>query len=223
MLSRSIIRNINKNSNSIITNSIGLKSILPIYSNTIKSTTRLLSTTDLNLSKDRTFSENSSEYIPSGRIIIDSKGNKTLVNPMNVNDELPDPLIQQRLNRKIFIIFVGVMSITLFGIFNYEKVSSPIMNATMYFLRRSTVAREKLGKEITFAGLFPYIKGHVNTMKGHINVTVKVCGDKREAVMRLRGDRDSRQDQFAIEEWTLTFEDGEIIDLLKDQSIDLKF
>ncbi|KAI0463435.1 hypothetical protein LJB42_003462 [Komagataella kurtzmanii] len=152
-------------------------------------------------------------------LILDKSGKK----PMTVQHELPDPSKEPRRNKIYFIAFVVVMGTSLFGIFNYEKVSSPIMNSTMYFLRRSQVARDLIGKEITFAGIFPWVKGPLNTMKGDINFTVNVSGDKSEGVMRLVANRDSRHHAFEIRDWTLTMKDGTIVDLTKDQSINLRF
>ncbi|ODV84676.1 hypothetical protein CANARDRAFT_28839 [[Candida] arabinofermentans NRRL YB-2248] len=166
----------------------------------------------------------SEEYHPISKVETDPiTGKKTLSIPMTVNDELPDPLLNKNKTRNSFITFCLVMGISLFGIFNYEKVSSPVMNATMYCLRRSEVARSIIGKEITFEGLFPWIKGELNTMKGKINVRVWVSGDKGHALMCLIANRDSRMQEFQIERWELIFEGGKIVNLLDDESISLSF
>lgn len=138
---------------------------------------------------------------------------------MTVDHELPDPMKEKRRNQIVFISFSVLMSLALFGIFNYEKTSSPVMNATMYFLRRSELARSKLGKEITFAGLFPWIHGQLNTMVGNVDINVKVSGSKLTGTMVLKLARDSRHQEFKIEKWELVVGD-EVINLLEDDSID---
>ncbi|KAH3661802.1 hypothetical protein OGAPHI_005980 [Ogataea philodendri] len=143
--------------------------------------------------------------------------------PMTVNDVLPDPFAAPRRNRRTFIAFCVVMGVSLLAIFNYEKVSSPIMNATMYFLRRSKVAREKLGKSITFEGNVPWIKGELNTMKGNVDIQVRVAGDSAGALMKLKASRSNRGESFQIAEWQLLLDDGSVLDLLKDESVNLEF
>jgi len=138
---------------------------------------------------------------------------------MTVDHELPDPLKEKRRNQIIFISFSILMSIALFGIFNYEKTSSPVMNATMYFLRRSELARSKLGKEITFAGLFPWIHGELNTMIGNVDINVNVSGTELTGKMVLKLSRDSRHHEFNIQRWDLIVGD-EVINLLEDDSIE---
>lgn len=138
---------------------------------------------------------------------------------MTVDTELPNPLREKRINRMVFLGFSALMSVTLFGIFNYEKTSSPVMNATMYFLRRSELARSRLGKEISFAGLFPWIHGELNTMIGNVDIRVSVLGSKLQGEMLLKLNRDSRHNEFKIEKWDLIV-DGETVDLLGDESID---
>lgn len=115
------------------------------------------------------------------------------------------------------------MGVSLFGIVNYERSSSPVLNSTMYFLRRSKVARDALGSKITFAGLFPFVRGDLNTMRGIVDVSVKVQGSDREGTMVLKASRDHRLQQFQITEWSLIMEGNNPINLLKDESVSLLF
>ncbi|CDK29903.1 unnamed protein product [Kuraishia capsulata CBS 1993] len=143
--------------------------------------------------------------------------------PMTVHDDLPDPLREGRLNKTYFVCFSILMSGALFGIFNYEKTSSPVMNATMYCLRRSDFAREAIGKEITFAGTVPWVHGILNTMKGQIDIGVNVQGNIDTAKMELKANRDSRLQEFTIERWNLVLKNGKVINLLDDPSIEIAF
>lgn len=143
--------------------------------------------------------------------------------PMVVNAELPpDPRIRARwIHICTFLGFAGGVSALSFGIFNYEKMSSPIMNATMYSLRRSTEARDLLGSTITFSGLIPWVWGEVNTMKGNVDCTTQLSGDKANAQMILKAKRGS-DGTFNMIQWQLINED-KTVDLLKDPSINLYF
>ncbi|GMF02570.1 unnamed protein product [Ambrosiozyma monospora] len=200
--------------------------ILPSLFTTTTRYQSLHTTSRVNFPTSTANIQSNKEYKSAGKVIIDPKtGAKKLVKPMTVNTDkpFPDPLAKQRRTRLGFILFSVVMGVSLFGIFNYEKVSSPVMNATMYFLRRSEVARSKLGKEITFAGFFPWVRGELNTMKGNVDVTVDVSGSLNEAKMHLKANRNTRAHAFAIQQWTLEFADGSELDLLKDASIELTF
>lgn len=142
--------------------------------------------------------------------------------PMVVNAELPaDPRIKSRLvNWATFLGFgSGVTALSL-GIFNYEKMSSPVMNATMYSLRRSSEARELLGDTITFSGLIPWVWGEVNTMRGNVDCYTELQGSKSKARMVLKAKRDA-DGGFEIVQWVLIGE--KTVDLLKDTSISLYF
>lgn len=151
-------------------------------------------------------------------------GKKSMKNPMTINTELPDdPRPKERMQSVLtFLVFAAGMTAACLGIFNYEKVSSPIMNATMYFLRRSDHARELLGGKITYDGLFPWIWGEVNTMKGIVDCSADICGDKGSARMILKAEKKA-DDRFTIVQWLLIGKNGEIVDLTSDASVDLFF
>lgn len=151
-------------------------------------------------------------------------GEKTFKKPMTMNTELPDdPRPLQRMQGILtFLVFAAGMTAACLGIFNYEKVSSPIMNATMYFLRRSAHSRELLGNRITYDGLFPWISGEVNTMKGIVDCSAQVCGDKGSALMILKAEK-NHDDKFKIIQWLLVGENGDIVDLTNDATVDLTF
>lgn len=151
-------------------------------------------------------------------------GEKKFIKPMTINTELPeDPRPKQRLNAIAnFVVFAIGMTLACAGIFNYEKTSSPIMNATMYFIRRSKDARELLGSKITYGGTIPWISGEVNTMKGVVDCRTRIAGDKSSALMILKAEKKS-DERFTIHEWILQGDDGTVVDLAKDASVDLIF
>ncbi len=120
----------------------------------------------------------------------------------------------KRKHRNIFLAFSTALTIVLLGTFNYEKQTSPIISSTMYTLRRSNNAREALGNNIKFASIFPWIRGPINHVKGHVDITFKVKGDSGSGVIRLVAGRENRQHEFLISEWSLTTKDGTEIDLL---------
>lgn len=151
-------------------------------------------------------------------------GEKVFKKPMTINTELPDdPRPKERLISILtFLAFATGMTAACVGIFNYEKVSSPIMNATMYFLRRSSHARELLGNKITYDGMFPWISGEVNTMKGVVDCKTQISGDKDSALMILKAEK-NHEDKFAIVQWLLIGSNGDVVDLTNDASVDLSF
>lgn len=142
---------------------------------------------------------------------------------MVVNAELPaDPRIKQRwTHAATFLGFAAGVTALSLGIFNFEKMSSPVMNATMYSLRRSQEARALLGNTITFAGVVPWVWGEVNTMRGNVDCTTQIAGDKGQAEMVLKASRGS-DGEFHMITWELRAEHA-TVDLLKDESIDLGF
>lgn len=164
-------------------------------------------------------------YETESTITVDPKtGEKTFKKPMTINTELPDdPRPKERLQSILtFLVFAAGMTAACLGIFNYEKVSSPIMNATMYFLRRSSHARELLGNKITYDGMFPWISGEVNTMKGIVDCQTQICGDKDSALMILKAEK-NHEDKFIIIQWLLIGSNGDVVDLTNDASVDLSF
>ncbi len=171
--------------------------------------------------QNRFYSEHmkNKEYVPEGKIVTDPiTGEKKFVKPMTIHSNLPeDPHIKERKTGLLaFSIFAIFMVVATAGIFQYEKISTPVMNATMYYLRRSNLAKSHLGNEITYSGWFPYIGGEVNTVKGVVDIHTKVEGKKGKAVMYLKAGRTSADANFHIDEWKLIQDDGTVFDLLHD-------
>lgn len=160
------------------------------------------------------------QYVPEGKVVVDKvTGEKKFVAPMTVHTDLPEHPYRKERKMKFwaFVIFSILMTTVVGGIFQYEKVSSPVMNATMYYLRRSKLARQMLGGTITYSGVMPFIDGELNTVKGNIDIQTKVEGDKSKAKMYLKAGRTSPGEKLRISKWLLVDEtSGKTIDLLHD-------
>lgn len=113
-------------------------------------------------------------------------------------------------------IFLGIVALSSFAIFNYQKSSSSVVSSTLYALRTSERARQLLGDEIYFKDRIPWIKGEMNQMHGRINISFKVKGSKGTGTMTFRSFRPGPKQLFETEEWSLVLdgEDGKKIDLL---------
>lgn len=113
-------------------------------------------------------------------------------------------------------LFAAVIAIASVAIFNYQKLSSPVVNATLYALRTSDRARAHLGDEIYFAQQIPWISGEMNQLHGRINITFRVKGTRAGGVMKFVSSRPSPRGMFETTEWSLQTDDGVVIDLLED-------
>lgn len=107
--------------------------------------------------------------------------------------ELPPIVSSARLWLRTLPIFIVVMIVSALGIFNYQKASSSIVNATMYALRTSEIGRKELGDEIYFRDRFPWIWGEMNQLHGRIDISFGVKGSKATGLMRFRSIRRSRK------------------------------
>ena len=123
--------------------------------------------------------------------------------PVTIDRELPDPFIKRNENRKYFVLYSIALVVTCAVIFNYEKSSSPIINSTLYFLRRSTIAQDAIGKNIEFASSWPWIWGTLNTVQGNIDVKFKVKGDEQKAWVILSATRESKMHPFQVHKFAL--------------------
>jgi cytochrome c oxidase assembly factor 1 len=113
-------------------------------------------------------------------------------------------------------LFAAVIAVASVAIFNYQKLSSPVTEATLYALRTSDKARAHLGDEIYFAQQIPWISGEMNQVRGRINISFRVKGTRAGGVMRFASYRPSPRGLFETTEWSLTTDDGKVIDLLED-------
>ena len=131
-----------------------------------------------------------------------------------LTDVLPD--IKPFLWTRTLPIFFGIIAVFSVAIFNYQKLSSPVVTSTLYSLRTSKKAREYLGDEIYFKHQIPWIGGEMNQLRGRIDITFSVKGTKNEGVMRFASNRKTPKGQFETTEWSIVTSDGRYIDLLED-------
>jgi cytochrome c oxidase assembly factor 1 len=152
---------------------------------------------------------------PLNASTVDAHGKK----PMTVERELPDPFKDRNRNRIQFVSFWILMGVSAVLIFNYEKTTSPIVTTTLHFLRRSQIIREVLGDKIDFSSFFPWISGELNQVKGVVNIKFEVSGTKKSGIVRLVADRENKNQDFLIHEWSLTVDD-KTYDLFDDKTVD---
>jgi cytochrome c oxidase assembly factor 1 len=129
----------------------------------------------------------------------------------NIKCSVP-PLISPQV-LKTFPLFVIAMVITTGAFFNYQKQESSVVTSTLYALRTNPAVRELLGDEIYFASKYPWIKGEINQVHGRIDINFWVKGTRRQGKVRLRCRRRGRGGLYATQEWSLTMDDGERVEL----------
>ncbi|KAI0205753.1 DUF1783-domain-containing protein [Astrocystis sublimbata] len=150
---------------------------------------------------------------------------RTLVSAPKPGD---GPLMERRPDRELpnvnefrwlrtFPIFVVLIVISSLAIFNYQKLSSPVVASTLYSLRTNKRARELLGDEIYFKHQIPYISGEMNQIRGRIDIQFSVKGTRSTGVMRFASNRPSPKGMFETVEWTLEMPDGTRVDLMDGQ------
>ena len=89
-------------------------------------------------------------------------------------------------------IFIGIITASSLAIFNYQKSSSAIVNATLYALRTNEVARRELGDQIYFRDKFPWIWGRMNAVHGRVEIAFGVKGTRAKGLMRFKSIRKTR-------------------------------
>ncbi|OTA96668.1 hypothetical protein M434DRAFT_66935 [Hypoxylon sp. CO27-5] len=135
------------------------------------------------------------------------------------------PLMERRPDRELpsingfrwgrtFPIFLAIIAASSVAIFNYQKLSSPVVASTLYALRTNQKAREYLGDEIYFKHQIPWIAGEMNQLRGRIDISFPVKGTRNTAVMRFTSFRPTPKGVFETTEWSLERPDGTKIDLL---------
>ncbi|KAL6920380.1 hypothetical protein ACHAP8_005966 [Fusarium lateritium] len=128
--------------------------------------------------------------------------------------ELPDISDVTFRWRRTFPIFLLIVAASSVAIFNYQKMSSPVISSTLYALRTNSEARALLGDEIYFRHQIPWIHGEMNQLHGRIDIWFSVRGTKGEGVMRFASNRPTSKGFFSTTEWSLTMQDGTRLDLL---------
>lgn len=158
------------------------------------------------------------QTIRSVATTIDTSTNIKQGKKLRVDRELPDPRADRTKRVLGFLGFSAAIAASLTIIFNYEKTENPIISTTLYQLRRSAKTKELLGENIEFDGFIPWVYGTLHPVQGKINITFYIKGDKNKGgVVRLIADRENRNDEFLIHEWSLTVE-GDRVDILEKNS-----
>lgn len=117
--------------------------------------------------------------------------------------------------RRTLPIFAAIIAVCSVAIFNYQKMSSPVISSTLYALRTSPRARQLLGDDIYFRHQIPWIHGEMNQLHGRINIWFTVKGTRGTATMRFASNRPTSKGMFETTEWSLKMDDGEWVDLLQ--------
>ncbi|KAI0025647.1 cytochrome oxidase complex assembly protein 1-domain-containing protein [Xylariomycetidae sp. FL0641] len=141
------------------------------------------------------------------------------------------PLLERRPDRELpsidtfrwsrtLPLFFLVIAAASVAIFNYQKLSSPVVASTLYSLRTNARARALLGDEIYFKHQIPWIRGEMNQLHGRIDIAFPVRGSRGEAVMRFASFRPGARALFETTEWSLTTPDGRTLDLLDGEDDD---
>jgi cytochrome c oxidase assembly factor 1 len=133
---------------------------------------------------------------------------KVVANTLSSVPPLISPLVL-----KTFPLFVIAMIITTGAFFNYQKQESSVVTSKLYALRTNPAVREQLGDEIYFASKYPWIKGEINQMHGRIDIRFWVKGTRKQGEVRLRCRRKGRGGLYYTQEWSLTMEDGTVMEL----------
>ncbi|KAK7756402.1 cytochrome oxidase assembly protein 1 [Diatrype stigma] len=139
------------------------------------------------------------------------------------------PLMERRPDRELpniksfrwlrtFPLFAAAIALSSVAIFNYQKLSSPVVASTLYALRTSRRAREYLGDEVYFRRQVPWISGEMNQLRGRIDIAFAVRGTRNTGVMRFASHRPTPKGAFETTAWSLETSDGRVIDLLSDDS-----
>ncbi|KAL8801444.1 MAG: hypothetical protein Q9182_004461 [Xanthomendoza sp. 2 TL-2023] len=134
---------------------------------------------------------------------------------------LPNIQSARKLWLKTLPIFLSIITLSAFAIFNYQKSSSSIVNATLYALRTSETGKRELGEQIYFRDKFPWIWGEMNQLHGRIDISFGVKGTKGKGMMRFKSVRKTRMGFFETVDWSLEMEDGRKLQLLDEVKDDM--
>lgn len=117
--------------------------------------------------------------------------------------ELPAIPSSYRLWFRTLPVFIAIIAASTLAIFNYQKASSSIVNATLYALRTSEAGKRELGGNIYFRDKFPWIWGEMNQLHGRVDVRFAVKGTGGSGVMRFRSVRRTRMGYVSFSYWVL--------------------
>ncbi|TRX92840.1 hypothetical protein FHL15_006246 [Xylaria flabelliformis] len=159
---------------------------------------------------------------PNGSTTKNIVQRRTLISAPKPGD---GPLMERRPDRELpnvdgfrwsrtLPIFLALIALSSVAIFNYQKLSSPVVASSLYALRTNKRARELLGDEIYFKHQIPWISGEMNQLRGRIDISFAVKGTRSTGVMHFASVRPSARAMFETTEWSLETADGTRVDLL---------
>ena len=140
-------------------------------------------------------------FLPYRTLIAAPSSNSGPLMTRRPDRELPEIPSSYSRWLKTLPIFLAILGASTLAIFNYQKASSSIVNATLYALRTSPRAREVLGDEIYFRDKFPWIWGEMNQLHGRIDIKFGVKGNKAKGRMRFKSVRQTRMGHVSRSSW----------------------
>lgn len=158
-------------------------------------------------------------HTPTRTLIAAPKPNSGPLLSRRPDRALPSLTPPRRWLRSLPLFFALIAGSTA-AIFNYQKQSSSVTTSTLYALRTNPEARAILGDEIYFASQIPWISGELNQLHGRIDISFGVKGTRGRGRMRFRSERRGRRGFFETLEWSLTTEDGRVVQLYKPEGPD---
>jgi cytochrome c oxidase assembly factor 1 len=85
-------------------------------------------------------------------------------------------------------------------------------------VKRDPIARELLGEHITYRDYWPWVTGEINQIKGNIQFSYAVKGDKQAGTVHFHCIRRTRNSQdWQILDWRLVADDGTDVALTPDK------
>lgn len=145
------------------------------------------------------------KHAPVTRTLIAPTSNYTPLMSRRSDRDLPSVPQPWKTWLKTAPIFIIIVTLSAFGIFNYQKSSSPIVAATLYALRTSEAGRAELGDEIYYRDMYPWIWGEMNPLHGRVDISFGVKGTRGRGLMRFRSTRRGRMSyvSFHLKGWFL--------------------
>ncbi|KAJ2007142.1 cytochrome oxidase assembly protein 1 [Coemansia thaxteri] len=131
-----------------------------------------------------------------------------------VERDLPSPKNRRR-ELGIFLVFAVVTwgggSIIAF---NYQRMTSTPVTAALFTARHKDEVREVLGSQLAFTSAFPWISGDISHLKGFVDVSFDVVGDKSQpGRLVLKSRRTGKQNgEWTTTEFYILMPDGRKID-----------
>ncbi|KAK9728993.1 cytochrome oxidase assembly protein 1 [Basidiobolus ranarum] len=139
-------------------------------------------------------------------VVSKSPGAKKI--PLAIERELPEPVSKTSRN-----VTFGVLGLSLWVVgtalaFNHHRLHTSVVDSTLFTLRHDPDVQEILGNNIKFRDNWAWISGDVNHLKGRVNVSFWIKGDKDTGRAHFASRR--RGDDWEVLDFSLTTERGKI-------------